>query len=180
MLRNMIVRTSSTGELMVIVICKITEDHEMELFKQLLQFVADSFPEITSLLYIINNKCNDTINDLDVHVFKGKDHIFEEMEGLRFKAVSYTHLNRKHFYDYVFMSPIYDSISKVNYYSTYTAEELREAQRAKIIDSKVMALGGINEDNLLEIKDFGFGGAVVLGDLWLSLIHISSISNHLT
>ena len=49
----MIVRTSSTGELMVIVICKITEDHEMELFKQLLQFVADSFPEITSLLYII-------------------------------------------------------------------------------------------------------------------------------
>ena len=62
--------------------------------------------------------------------------------------------------------PIYDSISKVNYYSTYTAEELREAQRAKIIDSKVMALGGINEDNLLEIKDFGFGGAVVLGDLW--------------
>ena len=64
------------------------------------------------------------------------------------------------------MSPIYDSISKVNYYSTYTAEELREAQKAKIIDSKVMALGGINEDNLLEIKDFGFGGAVVLGDLW--------------
>ena len=56
--------------------------------------------------------------------------------------------NRKHFYDYVFMSPVYDSISKVNYYS------------------KVMALGGINEDNLLEIKDFGFGGAVVLGDLW--------------
>ena len=86
MLRNMIVRTSSTGELMVIVICKITEEHEMELFKQLLQFVADSFPEITSLLYIINNKCNDTINDLDVHVFKGKDHIFEEMEGLRFKV----------------------------------------------------------------------------------------------
>ena len=49
---------------------------------------------------------------------------------------------------------------------TYTAEELREAQKAKIIDSKVMALGGSNEDNLLEIKDFGFGGAVVLGDLW--------------
>ena len=86
MLRNMIIRTSSTGELMVIVICKITEDHEMELFKQLLQFIADSFPEITSLLYIINNKCNDTINDLDVHVFRGNDHIFEEMEGLRFKV----------------------------------------------------------------------------------------------
>lgn len=86
MLRNMIVRTSSTGELMVIVICKITEEHEMELFNRLLQFVADSFPEISSLLYIINNKCNDTINDIDVHVYKGNDHIFEEMEGLRFKV----------------------------------------------------------------------------------------------
>ena len=43
------------------------------------------FPEITSLLYIINNKRNDTITDLDVHTFKGNDHIFEEMEGLRFK-----------------------------------------------------------------------------------------------
>lgn len=85
MLRNMIVRTSSTGELMIILICKITEDHEMDLFRQILQFIADSFPEITSLLYIINNKCNDTINDLDVHVFRGNDHIFEEMEGLRFK-----------------------------------------------------------------------------------------------
>ncbi|NCC10765.1 MAG: 23S rRNA (uracil(1939)-C(5))-methyltransferase RlmD [Bacteroidia bacterium] len=85
MLRNMIIRTSSTGELMVIVICKIVEESEMVLFKNLLQFIADSFAEITSLLYIINNKCNDTINDLDVQVFKGNDHIFEEMEGLRFK-----------------------------------------------------------------------------------------------
>ena len=70
---------------MVILICKIEKDEEMELFKQLLQHVADTFPEITSLLYIINNKCNDTITDLDVYTFKGKDHIFEEMEGLRFK-----------------------------------------------------------------------------------------------
>jgi 23S rRNA (uracil1939-C5)-methyltransferase len=85
MLRNIIIRTSSTGELMVIVVCKIVEDSEMKLFKQLLQFIADSFPEITSLLYIVNNKVNDTINDLDVMVFKGKDHMFEEMEGLKFK-----------------------------------------------------------------------------------------------
>ncbi len=85
MLRNMIVRTSTTGELMVILISKIEREEEMEKFKVLLQHVADHFPEITSLLYIINNKCNDTITDLDVHTFKGKDHIFEEMEGLRFK-----------------------------------------------------------------------------------------------
>ena len=47
--------------------------------------------------------------------------------------------NKKHFYDYVFMSPIYDSISKVNYYSTYTAEELRQAQKDKIIDCKAVS-----------------------------------------
>ncbi|WP_300901621.1 23S rRNA (uracil(1939)-C(5))-methyltransferase RlmD [uncultured Bacteroides sp.] len=86
MLRNMIIRTSSTGELMVILIAKIEADGEMVLFKELLQYVADTFPEITSLLYIINNKRNDTITDLNVYTFKGKDHIFEEMEGLRFKV----------------------------------------------------------------------------------------------
>ena len=86
MLRNLIIRTSTTGELMVIVVCKIEQEEEMERFRQLLQYVADTFPEITSLLYIINNKCNDTITDLDVYTFKGNDHIYEEMEGLRFKV----------------------------------------------------------------------------------------------
>lgn len=85
MLRNMIIRTSTTGELMVILICKIENNEEMALFKQMLQYIADTFPEITSLLYVINNKRNDTITDLDVHLFKGNDHIFEEMEGLKFK-----------------------------------------------------------------------------------------------
>lgn len=86
MLRNLIVRTSSTGELMVILVCKIESDEEMERYRELLQFVAETFPEITSLLYIINNKVNDTITDLEVHTFCGKDHIYEEMEGLRFKV----------------------------------------------------------------------------------------------
>ena len=85
MLRNLMIRTSSTGELMVLLQCKIVEESEMDLMKQLLAFVAEHFPQITSLLYVVNNKCNDTINDLEVMVFKGNDHIFEEMEGLRFK-----------------------------------------------------------------------------------------------
>ncbi len=85
MLRNMMVRTSTTGELMVLLQCKITRDEQMERMKELLQFVADKFPQISSLLYVVNNKCNDTIGDLDVEVFKGKDHIFEVMEGLKFK-----------------------------------------------------------------------------------------------
>ena len=86
MLRNMMVRTSSTGELMVLLQCKIVNDAQLAQMKELLQYVGDTFPQITSLLYVINNKCNDTIGDLDVEVFKGNDHIYEEMEGLRFKV----------------------------------------------------------------------------------------------
>jgi thiamine-phosphate pyrophosphorylase len=48
----------------------------------------------------------------------------------------------------------------------FSPEELRQAHKDKLIDNKVMALGGINTDNIVEIKDFGFGGAVVLGDVW--------------
>lgn len=85
LLRNLMIRTSTTGELMVLLQCKVVDERDLELTKQLLAFVAERFSQITSLLYVVNNKCNDTINDLDVVVFKGNDHIYEEMEGLRFK-----------------------------------------------------------------------------------------------
>ncbi|MCL1938548.1 MAG: 23S rRNA (uracil(1939)-C(5))-methyltransferase RlmD [Candidatus Azobacteroides sp.] len=81
-MRNLIIRTSTTGEVMLIVV--FYEDHP-EKRDALLNCIAEKFPEITSLLYIINSKANDTITDQTVHVFKGKDHIFEEMEGLKFK-----------------------------------------------------------------------------------------------
>lgn len=86
LLRNIMIRTSSTGELMVVLQCKVTGDEGRRKMEEMLQFMADSFPQITSLMYVINNKCNDTIGDLPVEVFKGNDHIFEEMEGLRFKV----------------------------------------------------------------------------------------------
>lgn len=86
LLRNLMIRTSSTGELMVLLQVRVSSGKDLEDTKQLLAYVADKFPQITSLLYVVNNKCNDTINDLDVEVFKGNDHIFEEMEGLRFKV----------------------------------------------------------------------------------------------
>ena len=86
LLRNIMIRTSSTGELMVVLQCKVTDDEGRRKMEEILQFMADSFPQITSLMYVINNKCNDTIGDLDVEVFKSNDHIFEEMEGLRFKV----------------------------------------------------------------------------------------------
>jgi len=81
-LRTMIVRTSSTGELMIIMVF-FHEDTEVQ--NALLAHIADKFPEITSLLYIINSKANDTITDQEVLVFKGNECIYEEMEGLKFK-----------------------------------------------------------------------------------------------
>ena len=81
-LRNMIVRTSTTGDLMLIV-AFYHEDKEKR--EALLQHIADKFPQISSLMYVINEKCNDTISDQDIIVFKGKDHIFEQMENLKFK-----------------------------------------------------------------------------------------------
>lgn len=73
---------------------------------------------------------------------------------------------RKSDCDYLFLSPIYDSISKEGYSSAYSYDTLQKAQQAGIIDSKVMALGGIGLERLAEIKALGFGGAVLLGDIW--------------
>lgn len=68
--------------------------------------------------------------------------------------------------NYVFMSPIFNSISKQNYLSTYSAEDIRKAAKEGIIDKRVIALGGIDAENIPLIKDYGFGGAAILGDLW--------------
>ena len=68
--------------------------------------------------------------------------------------------------DYLFLSPIFDSISKEGYQSSYTPEEIRMAKKKGVIDKKVIALGGVDENNLNEIKDYGFGGAAILGTLW--------------
>jgi len=81
-LRNTIIRTSTTGEVMLIIVFYYEDSERCE---ALMNAIADKFPEITSLLYVINRKGNDTITDQEVLVFKGNDHIFEQMEGLKFK-----------------------------------------------------------------------------------------------
>jgi len=81
-LRNMIVRTASSGENMLI-LSFFYEDQEKR--EALLQAVTEQFPEFRSVMFVINSKANDTIADQDIRTFKGRDHIFEEMEGLRFK-----------------------------------------------------------------------------------------------
>ena len=82
LMRTLIVRNTSIGEWMVIVV--FYED-DAEKRERLLNFIADKFPQLTSLLYIINQKANDTITDQEVLVWSGRDYIVEEMEGLKFK-----------------------------------------------------------------------------------------------
>ncbi|MCM1109543.1 MAG: thiamine phosphate synthase [Clostridium sp.] len=67
---------------------------------------------------------------------------------------------------YLFLSPIYDSISKSEYRAVFTPEQLEQAARKGQIDKKVMALGGVTINNIPQLKDYGFGGVVILGDLW--------------
>lgn len=97
-LRTLMIRTSTTGEVMVLVqfYCEDTAKRQL-----LLDFIGKQFPQVTSLLYVINNKANDTIYDQEVICYKGQDHIFEEMEGLRFKinAKSFYQTNSKQAYE---------------------------------------------------------------------------------
>ena len=92
LLRDVIIRNSNTREWMVIIqfhydrSSQETEDRSQEQAKGLLQYISDKFPQISSLLYLDNQKCNDTIGDQDILVFKGNDHIYELMEDLRFKV----------------------------------------------------------------------------------------------
>jgi 23S rRNA (uracil1939-C5)-methyltransferase len=81
-LRNLVIRTSSTGELMVIVIFAYPEERQVDL---VMDFVKNKFPQITSLLYIINQKKNDTFSDQEVLLYFGREFIYEEMEGLKFR-----------------------------------------------------------------------------------------------
>ncbi len=86
LLRDMMIRNSNTGEWMLLLQFKLEKPEDRQRAEKLLQHIADRFPQITSLLYVDNQKGNDTFGDLPVEVFKGNDHIFEEMEGLRFKV----------------------------------------------------------------------------------------------
>lgn len=89
LLRTLMIRTASTGEIMVLLQFFEEDPAKREL---LMNHIKLSFPEITSLLYVINQKQNDTLYDQEVICFAGRDHIFEEMEGLKFK------INAKSFY----------------------------------------------------------------------------------
>lgn len=81
-MRTLMVRTASTGELMLVV---VFGEEMPEEINSVMSAIAAEFPEITSLLFVVNKKVNDTINDQTVVLFRGKEYIEEEMEGLRFR-----------------------------------------------------------------------------------------------
>lgn len=83
LLRTLMIRIASTGEVMAVMV--FGEDDEPKI-QNLLDAVANEFPEITSLLYVINTKVNDTISDQKIHLYRGKEYIEEEMEGLKFRV----------------------------------------------------------------------------------------------
>ena len=86
LLRNMMVRTSATGEVMLLLQFCIRSAEEEKQARYLLAHIHETFPEVTSLLWVNNLKCNDTIGDLEVHTYAGTDFIYEIMENLRFKV----------------------------------------------------------------------------------------------
>lgn len=73
---------------------------------------------------------------------------------------------KKEGFDYLSLSPIFDSISKVGYKAAFTPEELEDAHTKGVIDSRVMALGGVTFRRINEVLEMGFGGAMILGDAW--------------
>lgn len=82
LLRTLVIRTSSTGEVMVIV---AFGEENAEARETLLDALREAFPQITSLMYVVNEKANDSLSDQEMILYHGRDHIFESMEGLRFK-----------------------------------------------------------------------------------------------
>lgn len=69
-------------------------------------------------------------------------------------------------FDYMSLSPIFDSISKSGYHSAFSKEQIAEARQQGLIDQRVMALGGVTFDKIKAVEQMGFGGAMILGDAW--------------
>lgn len=114
LLRTLMIRTASTGEIMVLIQFFEKDKNGIDL---MMNFLADRFPEITSLQYVINQKLNDTLYDQDIILFKGRDYILEEMEGLHFS------INAKSFYQ-TNSEQAYELYSITRDFAGLTGEEL--------------------------------------------------------
>lgn len=114
LLRTLMIRTASTGEIMVLIQFFEKDKNGIDL---MMNFLTERFPEITSLQYVINQKLNDTLYDQDIILFKGRDYILEEMEGLHFS------INAKSFYQ-TNSDQAYELYSITRDFAGLTGEEL--------------------------------------------------------
>lgn len=145
-LRNLIVRTSSTGEIMVIVVFAYATEDEVE---KLMDFISGKFPEVTSLLYIINQKKNDTIFDQDVLVYRGREYINEEMNGITFRigpksfyqtnSIQALHLYEiaRDFADFKGNELVYDLYTGAGTIANFIAGKVREVVGIEYVPSAI-------------------------------------------
>lgn len=120
LMRTLMLRTTSTGQSMVVV---VFYRKDKEAILNLMSAIAERFPEITSLLYVINTKCNDTISDQTIHTYRGLPYIEEEMEGLRFRisAKSFYQTNSEQAYELYKVAREFAALTgSENVYDLYT------------------------------------------------------------
>lgn len=136
-LRNLVIRNTSSGEWMVIVVFQYENKEAMD---GLLNYIADTFSMINSLMYVVNPKKNDVFSDLDIKLFKGKPYIMEEMEGLKFKIgpVSFYQTNSQQAYELYKIAREYADLKKSDvvydlYTGTGTIANFIAAQVKKVV-----------------------------------------------
>lgn len=166
LLRTMMIRTSSTGDIMVMIQFFKEDKVKREL---LLDYIAETFPEITSLQYVVNEKANDTIYDQEVICYKGNDHIFEEMEGLRFKinAKSFYQTNSDQAYelykitrDFAGLSGnelVYDLYTGTGTIAQFVAKEAQKVVGVEAVPDAILAAKENAELNGIQNVDFYVG-----------------------
>lgn len=124
------------------------------------RIIIHDYPQLYEEFSLKGIHVNKNITDLPVgyNGFRTRScHSFEELR--RYKDE----------YDYLFLSPIFDSISKVGYKSAFTEEELQKAAEEGLIDEKVIALGGVTFDKIPLLEKLNFGGAAMLGGIYSQL-----------
>lgn len=176
-LRNLIIRTASTSDIMVIV---VLYHEDVEKREALLNHIQELFPQITSLMYIINEKKNDSITDQEVKLFAGKDHMMEEMEGLKFKVgpKSFYQTNNKQAYnlykvtrDYAQLTGnelVYDLYTGTGTIANFIASKAKKVIGIEYVDEAIEDAKVNSELNNISNTEFFAGDMVkVLDDLFV-------------
>ena len=166
LLRTMMLRIVSTGEIMLVLQFFEDDAAKREL---LMNFIAEKFPKITSLQYIINQKRNDTIYDQEIVLFKGRDHIFETMEGLQFKinAKSFYQTNStqayelykitRNFADLTGTETVYDLYTGTGTIAQFVAKQAKKVIGIESVPEAIIDAKNNAKNNDIENVDFFVG-----------------------